>query len=135
VAPFFTEEVRRYLEQKYTATTLYEGGLSVQTGIDFQLQQVANVAVERGLRAVDKRRGYRRDKPNVLAQGQNLDTYRNDRWSQPMVADDVVPAVVMAVDPASAISASSRYHTSSRALKPPETPATHCTAWVMGRPP
>jgi penicillin-binding protein 1A len=102
VAPFFTEEVRRYLEQKYTATTLYEGGLSVQTGIDFQLQQVANRAVERGLRAIDKRRGYRRDKPNVLAEGQTLASYRNDRWSQPIVADDVVPAVVMDVAPASA---------------------------------
>ena len=32
VAPFFTEEVRKYLEQKYGAKALYESGLSVQTG-------------------------------------------------------------------------------------------------------
>ena len=30
VAPFFTEEVRKHLEQKYGAKNLYEGGLSVQ---------------------------------------------------------------------------------------------------------
>ena len=73
VAPFFTEEVRKYLEQKYGAKALYEGGLSVQTGVDIRLQRAANRAVDRGLRLVDKRRGYRRDKPNVVAQGQHLD--------------------------------------------------------------
>ena len=81
VAPFFTEEVRKYLEQKYGAKALYEGGLSVQTGIDIRLQRAANRAVDRGLRMVDKRRGYRRDKPNIVAQGQNIETYRHERWS------------------------------------------------------
>jgi penicillin-binding protein 1A len=42
VAPFFTEEVRKYLEQKYGAKALYESGLSVQTGIDIRLQRAAN---------------------------------------------------------------------------------------------
>ena len=50
VAPFFTEEVRKYLEQKYGAKALYEGGLSVQTGVDIRLQRAANRAVDRGLR-------------------------------------------------------------------------------------
>jgi penicillin-binding protein 1A len=102
VAPFFTEEVRQHLEQKYGAKTLYEGGLSVQTGVDIRLQRAANRAVDHGLRVVDKRRGYRRDKPNIVALGQNLETYRNGRWSQPMAVDDIVPAVVMAVAPATA---------------------------------
>ena len=99
VAPFFTEEVRQHLEQKYGAKRLYEGGLSVQTSIDINLQRAANRAIDRGLRTVDKRRGWRRDKPNVLAQKQTLETYRNDRWSQPMVIDDIVPAVVLSVAP------------------------------------
>ena len=102
VAPFFTEEVRKYLEQKYGAKALYEGGLSVQTGVDMRLQRAANRAVDRGLRTVDKRRGYRRDKPNVIAQGHNIETYKHDRWSQPVVEDDIVPAVVMNVSPTSA---------------------------------
>jgi penicillin-binding protein 1A len=102
VAPFFTEEVRQHLEQKYGAKALYEGGLSVHTGIDIRLQRTANRAVDRGLRIVDKRRGYRRDKPNIVAQGQNIETYRHDRWSQPIAEDDIVPAVVVNVSPTSA---------------------------------
>ncbi len=102
VAPFFTEEVRKYLEQKYGAKRLYEAGLSVQTGIDIRLQRAANHAVDRGLRLVDKRRGYRRDKPNVIALGQNIESYRHERWSQPIAEDDIVPAVVANVSPTSA---------------------------------
>ncbi|MCM3878894.1 MAG: PBP1A family penicillin-binding protein [Vicinamibacterales bacterium] len=102
VAPFFTEEVRQHLEQKFGAKKLYEGGLSVQTSIDIDLQRAANRAVDRGLRMVDKRRGWRRDKPNVLAQKQALDTYRNDRWAQPIAIDDIVPAIVLTVSPTSA---------------------------------
>jgi penicillin-binding protein 1A len=102
VAPFFTEEVRKYLEEKYGAKTLYEGGLSVQTGIDIRLQRAANHAVDRGLRQVDKRRGYRPDKANVIAQGHKPDAYRHERWNQPIAVDDIVPAVVLAVTPATA---------------------------------
>jgi penicillin-binding protein 1A len=102
VAPFFTEEIRKHLEQKYGAKALYEGGLSVQTGIDIALQRVANRAVDRGLRVVDKRRGYRHDKPNVVALKQTIGGYRNDRWSQPIAEQDIVPALVTAVSAASA---------------------------------
>ncbi len=100
VAPFFTEEVRKYLEQKYGAKALYEGGLSVQTGIDIRLQRAANRAVDRGLRTIDKRRGYRRDKPNIVAQGHNLETYKHERWAQPIAEDDIVPAIVVNVSSA-----------------------------------
>src|SRR5215212_5883520 len=48
MAPFFTEEVRQHLEQKYGAKKLYEGGLAVQTSIDIDLQRVANRAIDRG---------------------------------------------------------------------------------------
>ena len=102
VAPFFTEEVRKHLEQKYGAKALYESGLSVYTGVDVRLQRAANRAVDHGLRMVDKRRGYRRDKPNVVAQGHNIETYKHDRWAQPIAADDIVPAVVVNVSPTSA---------------------------------
>ena len=103
VAPFFAEEIRKYLEQKYGAKKLYEGGLSVQTGVDYQLQLAANRAIDHGLRQVDKNtRGWRRDKPNVIEQRQTVAGYRNERWKLPMAVDDIVPAVVVSVAPASA---------------------------------
>src|SRR4029078_13312999 len=40
-APYFSEDVRKYLEAKYGATTLYEGGLQVQTTLDPQIHRRA----------------------------------------------------------------------------------------------
>ena len=50
MAPYFLEEVRKYLEAKYGAKALYESGLTVSTPLDMRLQQAANRAVDRGLR-------------------------------------------------------------------------------------
>ena len=97
-APYFVEEVRKDLEGKYGAKALYESGLTVRTPLDLEVQMAANRAVDRGLRRVDKRRGsFRRPQRNVLAEKHALDTFRHDRWSRPMLAGDVVPAVVTAV--------------------------------------
>jgi penicillin-binding protein 1A len=93
-APYFVEEVRKYLERTYGAKKLYEQGLSVQTSLDLALQDAANHAVDDGLRKVDKRRGYRRPKRNVVDEGHTLETFHLDRWNRPMTAGDIVPAVV-----------------------------------------
>jgi penicillin-binding protein 1A len=102
-APFFVEEIRKHLEQRFGAKQLYESGLSVSSSLDLNLQRAANRAVDRGLRQLDQRRGFRRSAvKNVLADGQRLDKYRNDRWDRPMVPGDIVPGLVMAVTPTSA---------------------------------
>lgn len=95
IAPFFVEEVRKHLERQYGAKVLYENGLSVTTTLDAQLQVAANHAVERGLRRLDKRHGYRKPRRNVLAEGHTVEGFRDERWSRPMAAGDVVPAVVV----------------------------------------
>lgn len=59
VGPYFTEEVRKYLELKYGEELLYKGGLEVYTTLDVEMQKAANTAVDSGLREYDKRRGYR----------------------------------------------------------------------------
>ena len=99
VAPYFLEEVRKYLEANYGAKALYENGLTVRTGLDLKLQQAANQAVDRGLRRVDKRRGFRRPRRNIAAEGLNIDDFKVDRWSRRMAVGDIVPAVVRTVDP------------------------------------
>jgi penicillin-binding protein 1A len=58
-APYFAEDIRKYLETNYGATTLYEGGLQVQTTLDPQIQKAAEAAVRAGLLKLDHRRGWR----------------------------------------------------------------------------
>ncbi|HKB10520.1 MAG TPA: PBP1A family penicillin-binding protein, partial [Vicinamibacterales bacterium] len=95
IAPYFVEEVRKHLEKEYGAKTLYENGLSVRTTLDVRLQEIANKALERGLRAYDKRHGWRRPARNVAAEKHTIDGFKDERWNRPIAVGDVVPAVVV----------------------------------------
>jgi penicillin-binding protein 1A len=59
LAPYFTEHVRRMLEQRYGAQRLYTDGFRVYTTVDLEAQQAAQEAVSRGLRDLSRRHGYR----------------------------------------------------------------------------
>jgi penicillin-binding protein 1A len=97
-APYFAEEIRKKLESQYGASDLYEAGLTVQTTLDSTLQTAANRALDRGLRRLDKRRSrYRGPLRNVIADGQQLETFSSDAWIKPIVAGDIVPALVTGV--------------------------------------
>ncbi len=97
-APYFLEEVRRELEGRYGAKQLYENGLSIQTAIDLRLQEAATQALNDGLRRIDKRRGFRKPRRNVITEGHTIESFRQPRWDRPMSAGQIVPAVVTAVD-------------------------------------
>ena len=97
-APYFLEEVRKELEGRYGAKKLYESGLSVQTALDLKLQEAATEALDEGLRTIDKRRGFRKPKRNVIKEGHEIDRFRQPRWDRPMRKGDVVPAVVSTID-------------------------------------
>jgi len=58
-AAFFAEEVRRELADRYGETELYKGGLSVRTSINPAFQKIADTALKDGLRAYDRRHGWR----------------------------------------------------------------------------
>ena len=58
-AAHFAEEVRRELVRLYGSYGLYEGGLSVRTTLDPQLQVAAETALRSGLIAYDRRHGWR----------------------------------------------------------------------------
>jgi len=95
VAPYFVEEVRKHIEKDYGAKVLYEKGLTVTTTLDAQLQEMANQALVRGMRAYDKRHGWRRPTHTVAEEKDTIDTYRDERWTRPIGIGDVVPAVVV----------------------------------------
>jgi penicillin-binding protein 1A len=97
-APYFLEEVRKAIEERYGAEQLYERGLSIQTGLDVALQQAVNQALDDGLRRIDKPKGWRQPKRNVVTEGHAVDSFRHPRWDRSMREGQVVPAVVTAAD-------------------------------------
>src|SRR5215472_5059405 len=101
-APYFVEEVRRYLEGKYGADQLYEGGLVVYTTVDMDLQRAANQAVLDGLATYERRHGWRGHLENVLAEGRTLAAYKYPDWEEPIEVGSYTHALVTSVSLASA---------------------------------
>jgi penicillin-binding protein 1A len=58
-APYFTEEVRRELLDRYGEKALYEAGFAVRTSLDPRLQAIASRSLRHALVAYDRRHGYR----------------------------------------------------------------------------
>jgi penicillin-binding protein 1A len=98
IAPYFMETVRQHLEDQYGAKALYENGLVVKTGLDPELQRSANAALDRGLRVIDKMRGFRKPTHNVLTDRTTLESAKLPQWTRDPQAGDLVPGIVMGVD-------------------------------------
>ncbi len=58
-AEYFAEEVRRRVIKIYDEKKLYEGGLSIRTSLDPEMQRLARKALTDGLVAFDRRKGWR----------------------------------------------------------------------------
>ncbi|MBT1072200.1 penicillin-binding protein 1A [Pelotalea chapellei] len=56
---YFLEHLRIQLESKYGEDQLYKGGLKIYTTMNAGMQRAAYESVRNGLKAVDKRQGYR----------------------------------------------------------------------------
>lgn len=102
LSPYFVEEIRRYLEAKYGTEQVHSGGLSVYTSLDLDLQRAADQAVEDGLAAYERSRGWKGNLPNVLANGVTLENYHDPDWDDDPQANGYMHALVVAVSPASA---------------------------------
>lgn len=79
-APYFAEEVRRELLQKYGGDSLYKGGLSIRTSINPAYQTVAEEALRNGIMKYDRSRGWR----GPIGRLESL-----IRWEQDLAARDV----------------------------------------------
>src|SRR5438309_5460867 len=82
LAPYFVEEVRQYLENKYGADEVHAGGLRVYTSVDMDLQATANQAVLDGLAAYEHRHGWRGRLENILFEKQTLAAYQDPDWDE-----------------------------------------------------
>ena len=98
IAPYFVEEIRKTLEFTYGAKALYESGLSVHSSLDIELQRAANNAVDNGLRQLDKRRGFRKPTRNLIREEQDLKTFFEPNWTQPLEPGKIVPAIVININ-------------------------------------
>ena len=99
LAPYFVEEIRRYLESKYGADQVHEGGLKVYTSLDVDLQKAANQAVLDGLAAYERRHGWKGHLENVLASGAVLEKYSHPDWDDEPEVGGYVHALVTASGP------------------------------------
>ena len=99
LAPYFVEEIRKYLESTYGTEMVHQRGLRVYTTLSVPMQQAANRAVRDGLHAYDRRHGWRGKLDNILVdKTDTLDSYEDDDWRWPINKGDYVQGLVTAVD-------------------------------------
>jgi penicillin-binding protein 1A len=99
LAPYFFEEIRKYLESTYGTEAVHERGLRVYTTLNIAMQRAANLSVRDGLHAYDRRHGWRGSLPNILKDNLGtLETYEDDDWRRPIEKGSYVTGLAMAVD-------------------------------------
>jgi penicillin-binding protein 1A len=104
LAPYFVEEIRKYLESTYGTEAVHERGLRVYTTLNVAIQRAANAAVREGLHGYERRHGWRGNLPNVIReQHAPLQNYDDDDWHRPISKADYVKGLVMAVDDKAAV--------------------------------
>ena len=110
-AAYFFEEVRKYIEKKYGSEVLYRGGLKVYTTLNPTLQRYAEEALLARLREMDKQKGWRKDKRNLLKEGkEKLEEEWLESWVTSYVEEnEVTDAVVLSVARKEAVVKVKRY--------------------------
>ena len=109
IAPYFVEEIRRYLEKKYGSDEVHEAGLRVYTTLDLDLQRTATQSLLDGLAAYERRHGWKAKLPNVVAAGDDLHSYEHPDWDNTIEPGSYVHVLVTEVSPASATLKFGRY--------------------------
>jgi penicillin-binding protein 1A len=98
-APFYTEHVRRYVAQKYGEEALYQEGLNIYTAVNVAMQTAAREEIQKGLRALDKRQGYRGPRDNIVPEERDvyLATLAQAQ-EESLVPDAIVEGLVTSVE-------------------------------------
>jgi penicillin-binding protein 1A len=103
LAPYFFEDIRKYLEATYGSEAVHERGLRVYTTLNIQMQKAANQAIRDGLHTYDRRHGWRDKLTNILKDNLGkLDTYEDDDWRHSIEKGSYVTGLITQVDDKSA---------------------------------
>jgi penicillin-binding protein 1A len=92
IAPYAVEEVRKYLYEKYGKDAVLNQGLEVHTTIDSVWQEAATAAVRKGLKAVDRKRGFRKDGLQFVA---DPATAKLQGWGRYCEVGDSIRGVIL----------------------------------------
>jgi penicillin-binding protein 1A len=104
LAPYFFEEIRKYLEGTYGTEAVHERGLRVYTTLNIKMQRAANQALRDGLHGYERRHGWRGDLPNIIRDNLGkLDTYEDDDWRHSIEKGSYVTGLVLAADKSATI--------------------------------
>ncbi len=98
-APWFVEEVRRELDQRFGSDMVHQSGLRVDTTLDLPLQLTANQAVLDGLAAYERRHGWHGGLLNVIAASNSVDTFHHPDWIASPAPGSYIHGVVTEVLP------------------------------------
>jgi penicillin-binding protein 1A len=121
-APYFVEEIRRYLETKYGSDQVHQGGLRVYTSLDMDLQRAANQSVLDGLASYERRHGWKGRLENVLTKEVTLANYHHPDWDDEPEVNGYEHALVTGV---SAGSATIKFGSHTSSLAPADAAWTH----------
>ena len=96
--PIYTEHIRRYIEEKYGPNVLYKEGLKIYTAVNIEMQKVARSEVEKGLRALDKRQGYRG--PIQYLESEEIETFSKEHQAEQNILEkgEIIKGVVVEVN-------------------------------------
>jgi penicillin-binding protein 1A len=122
LAPYFVEEIRRYLETKYGSDQVHQGGLRVYTSLEMDLQRAANQSVLDGLAAYERRHGWKGRLENVLTKEVTLANYYHPDWDDEPEVNGYEHALVTAV---SLGSATIKFGSHTSSLAPADGAWTH----------
>ncbi len=96
IAPYFTENIRRYILANYGSDVLYKEGLDIYTTLNINAQRAAEAAVERGLQELEKREGLKTPMRRIQkgAYKTFLETADRELAEKPLERGQVVRALV-----------------------------------------
>ena len=96
-APYFVGEVRRQFQQRFPQLDLDQDGIELKTTVDLYATKLGEKALQKGLRAVDKRRGWYGPRERLVSEQKYL-MHSKDLFSSPIEDDFVYPALVLNVN-------------------------------------
>src|SRR5437879_13516082 len=104
LAPYFFEEIRKYLEATYGTSAVHERGFRVYTTLHTAMQRVANQSLRDGLHSYERRHGWKGNLPNILRDNLGkLETYEDDDWRHAVEKGSYVTGLVLTVSDRAAI--------------------------------